>query len=215
MGIRGSILLESGDGKGAERDFREVLRLLTSNNAPSNATALINRAQLGDALVLQGRFVEAHQLQAEAAEQLRLLMGADSYQNTLIATRRAGAYFAQGDWRNAAIHTREAIRIVEKVHGREHYNFFLWNLNLAGALLQLPDGRDEATQIADLLIESWQDNPQIAREVARLMLIRCELYSAAGNVAAARSLAAATLARPELVASVEQRATLARFAADR
>lgn len=214
--IRGSVLFERGDGPGAEADFRRALALRRSENGPQNATFWFLQAQVGDALALQKRFDEAHRLQAEAAEGLRAVVGADAYQNTLISTRRAGTYAMQRDWANSSVHHRESIRIIEATHGREHPNYFAWNLDLAHALSKLPQGGAEAAQIVDALIAAWADDPRVAKDHARLMLLRCELYLAAGDSTAARDLAAATLERPALVASAEQRDALAAFiAADR
>ncbi len=211
--IRGSVHFERGDGKLAEKDFREALRLRASSKDPRTASSWFVQGQIGDALALQGRFDEAHRLQQEAAENMRALLGADAYQNTLIVTRRAGTYAMQGDWKNSAIHTREAIRILEKTYGREHPNHFLWNLDLAWALSRLPEGREEATRVADALIAAWRDDARVARNQARLILLRCQLHLAAGEKDAARTLAVATLARTELAVTDEQRTALEQCAA--
>jgi serine/threonine protein kinase len=211
--IRGSVHFERGDGKLAERDFREALRLRASSKDPRTASSWFVQGQIGDALALQGRFDEAHLLQQEAAENMRALLGADAYQNTLIVTRRAGTYAMQGDWKNSAIQTREALRILDKTYGREHPNHFLWNLDLAWALSRSPEGRDEAARIADALIAAWSDDVRVARSQARLLLLRCELHLAAGAKDAARTLVAATLARSELAVSDEQRTALEQCAA--
>jgi hypothetical protein len=210
--IRGSVYFDLGDGKRAEADYREVLRLRMNTGSPRSFSAWFSQAQVGDALALQGRFEEAHRLQEEAAAQTRILLGADDYQNTLILNRRAGTYAMQGDWRNSAIHKREAIRIVEKTYGRDHINYLFWNLNLADVLSKIPEGRMEAAQIADSLIETSRNNPKLAEHIAPVVLLRCDLYIASGETKAARSLAAAMLAEPGIVASAEQRNALQRLA---
>jgi tetratricopeptide (TPR) repeat protein len=211
--IRGSVHFERGDGELAEQDFREVLRLRDNTSEPRNSRSWFAQAQLGDALALQGRFDEAHRLQQEAAENMRMQIGPDAYQNTLVLTRRAGTYAMQGDWKNSVVHTREAIRVLGKTYDGDHPNHFLWNLDLASALSRLPEGREEAARIADTLIAEWSDDERVARNQPRLLLLRCGLHLAAGEADAARVLADATLARPELALQAEERSALKRCAA--
>ena len=215
LATRGSTWIELGDGKRAEPDLREALRLRRESGGLRTGLAWFSQAQVGQALALQGRFAQAHALQQEAASQLLAIMGPDAYQNALIAVRRGITFELQGDWRNAAIFFREAIRVTEKTHGREHFTFFSWNLSLAQSLSKLSDGRDEATRIVDALIQSWGENSDITQSYAELMLLRCELHAHNGESAAARTLAVRTLARAELIASAEQSAALKRFASKR
>ncbi len=84
-----------------------------------------------------------------------------------------------------------------------------------GTLSKLSDGREQATRFVDALIQSWDENSDIAQSFAELMLLCCQLYSLADQPETARTLAVRTLARAELVASAEQRAALKRFASGR
>ncbi len=215
LASRGKIWIELGDGVRAEPDLRAELRVRRETGGLRTGIAWYSQAQLGWALALQGRFDEAHSLQREAAEQLRSLLGADAYQNALIAVRRAVAFDLQGDWRNAVLQFREAIRIEEKTYGREHFLHFSWSLGMAQTLAKASEGRDEAVTIVEALTQLWGEKPEIAQSYAELMLLRCELHAHNGETAAARALAARTLARPELVASAEQSAALKRFADER
>jgi eukaryotic-like serine/threonine-protein kinase len=207
--IRGSVHYARGDSAAAEADYREALRLRLRDGAAPDVSTWLLQAQIGDTLALQGKFAEAHRLQEESAAEVRRLLGPDAYQNTLIITRRAGTFAMQGDWANAAAQTREAIRIIELTYGRDHPTYFLWKLDLAAALSYLPEGKVEAARLVDTLMKTWVDDPRAARQVARMMLLRCGLHLAAGEQDAARAVATAALARPALEASDERRGELA------
>ena len=215
LASRGKIWIELKDGKRAEPDLREALKLRRETGGLRSGIAWFSQAELAWALALQGRFDEAHALLIEAERELRTLLGPDAYQNALISIRRGTAYGLQHDWRSAVIHFRESIRIEEKFYGPDHYLHFSWSLALAEALAKLSDGRDEATRIVDALIQRWGESPDIARDYAELMLLRCDLHSYAKETIAARVLATATLAKPELIASDEQRSALQHYAATR
>lgn len=212
LAARGKIRIELADGKRAEPDLREALRLRQASGGLKSGIAWFSQAELGWALALQGRFEEAHALLSEAEQKLRDLLGPDAYQNALISLRRGLAFELQRDWRNAVRYFRESIRLQEQTYGQRHYLNFSWNLGLAQALSNLADGQSEATQIADRLINDWRGNPDIAAEYAHLMLLRCKLHAAVGEIEAAKKLATDTLAEPDLSATTEQRAALLRFA---
>jgi eukaryotic-like serine/threonine-protein kinase len=211
LATRGKIWIELADGKRAEPDLREALRLRQETGGLQSGIAWFSQADLGWALALQGRFDEAHALVSEAEQKLSALLGPEAYQNALIAVRRGVVFELQHDWRNAARYFRESIRIEEQVYGREHYLHFSWSLALAKSLSHLSDGRDEAIHITDRLIKDWRGKPETAAEYAQLMLLRCELHTAEGEAQAAKKLATETLAKPDLVATPEQRAALRRF----
>jgi eukaryotic-like serine/threonine-protein kinase len=212
LAARGKIWIELQDGKRAEPDLRAALKLRRETGGLRSGIAWFSQAELGWALALQGRFEEAQTLLSEAERELRVLLGPDAYQNALIAVRRALAYHEQRDWGNAAVYFRESIRIEEKFFGPDHYLHFSWSLALASSLSKLIDGRKEASQILDALILRWGEKNDIVNDYAHLMLLRCDVYAANGERAAARALAVATLARADLIVNTERRAALQRHA---
>jgi eukaryotic-like serine/threonine-protein kinase len=204
LASRGKIWIEAKDGKRAEPDLRTALKLRRETGGLRTGIAWFSQAELGWALALQGRFDEAQALLAEAERELRSLLGPEAYQNALIAVRRGTAYQLQQDWRHAAASFREAIRIEEKFYGPDHYLHFSWSLSLAQVLSRLPDGRAEAMRLLDVLIQRWTGNPDIERDYADLVLLRCDLYADNHDLASARTLAVSALARPGLVATDDQ-----------
>ena len=189
---RGKVYIELKDGKRAEPDLRAALKLRRETGGLRSGIAWFSQAELGWALALQGRFEEAHALQAEAAQELRALLGPDAYQNALISVRRANAYDLQRDWPQAAAHFRDAIAIEEKFYGPDHYLHFSWNLGLAQVLAKTSDGQAEAAGIVDGLIERWRNSPDIVADYAELILLRCDLHARNQDFTAARKLASET-----------------------
>jgi tetratricopeptide (TPR) repeat protein len=212
LAARGSILLELDDGVGAEAAYRHSLALRRKPGEPETGLAWFTQAQVGMALAQQGRFDEAHALQAEAAKKLAALLGPDAYQNALIAVRRAQTFGLQHDYVNAVIQWREGVRLVEKTYGLDHFGHFDWSLELADALSRSAGGRSEAVRIVDGLFARWSDKAAIAARYPALALLRCRLHEAASERDAAQALARATLARSGLVATGEERKALERFA---
>ena len=149
-------------------------------------------------------------MQAEAASELVALIGPDGYQNALIAVRRAHTYELQKDFGGAATQWREAVRLIEKTYGPEHGGSLDWRIRLAQVLAETREGRAEATQVADELLARWPDKAEVEAMLPPLVLLRCRLHP---DRAAAATLARATLARPGLAATDEQRASLQAFAA--
>lgn len=215
LAYRGQMWVEHKEGRRAEADLRGALAIYRTNGGLQSGIAWYAQAQLAWALALQDRFDEAQALLAEAAQHMQALLGPDAYQNALISVRRAIAFELQGDWRNAAKFYRESVAIEERFFGRENFLHFTWSLGLGQALSKLDDGRDDATHIIDALIAQWGETPEAAGEYAQMILLRCELYSAAGETDAARHLAWAALNRPQLVATAEQRVALEQFAVPR
>jgi len=170
------------------------------------------QAQLAESIGAQNRFAEANALLVEAATELRKLLGADAYQNALIATRHYKVLSKQGDWEGAIAAMREAVRLSKKTYGAGHFGQLSWNLEIALTLAKTSSGIPEATRIADELIASWAGNAKRGSEYARLLAFRCELYETAGQPDKAQALAATTLARADLEATDEQRLRLSHFA---
>ncbi|MDZ4814481.1 MAG: tetratricopeptide repeat protein, partial [Pseudomonadota bacterium] len=212
LATRGGTWIVLGDALRAEPDLREALRLRRDSGGLRTGLAWFSQAQLGEALALQGKISEAQTLQSEAARELRTLLGPDAYQNALIAQRWAQTLDLQHDWRGAVTQWREALRVFEKTYGRDHFMYFDWSLSLADSLSHVDDGRAEAAQISDDLIARWSGNPEIVERYSSLILLRCRLHIDTGAIAAANSLAQRALARPDLQASVEERAALEGFA---
>ena len=210
LNTRGSVHLEREDGVRAEADYREALELRRKGGDQRSGIRWFSQAQVGSALAVQGRFDEAHRLQAEAARELRALLGPDAYQNALVAIRQAQTYQRQDDPRGAVPFFREAVRLADRTYGKQHFLVADWSLEMATLLARLDDGRAEATAIADELLAGWSDRPEFAARLATLVLLRCGLY--AKGDAAAQTLARATLARPDLVVTAEERANLQRYA---
>jgi serine/threonine-protein kinase len=213
LAARGKIWIELKEGKRAEPDLRAALKLRRETGGLRTGIAWFSQAELGWALALQGRFDEAHALQSEAERELRALLGADAYQNALISVRRGTAYNLQQDWHHAAAYFRDALAIEQKFYGPEHYLHFSWSLALAQALSRVSDGRDEAVQIVDGLIDRWRSNTDIAADYAELMLLRCDLHAAKQEFAIARTLAAETLQHTALIATPQQASALKQHAA--
>jgi serine/threonine-protein kinase len=205
---RGKIWIGLKDGKRAEPELRAALKLRRETGGLRTGIAWFSQAELGTALALQGRFDQAHALMSEAATELRKLLGPDAYQNALISVRRAGVYELQHDWPKAVDYYRTTLRIESKFYGPGHYPHFAWNLSLAQALSKTGDGQTEAADILDTLIAQWRDKPEIAEDYAQLMLLRCDLYAAKRDFAAARTLATQTLQHPGLIASAQQTTAL-------
>jgi eukaryotic-like serine/threonine-protein kinase len=208
LNTRGSIWIELGDGVHAETDYRKSLDLRRSAGDLRSGLTWFSQAQVGTALAIQGRFAEAHQLQAEAAVKIRGLLGPDAYQNALIAVRQAQAFGLQGSFRESAGYWREAVRLIEKTYGRDHYGYFDWSLELALALEKSAANRAEAASISDDLLARWSGKPQIAGRYAELVLLRCRLHVDAGQRDAARRLSVLALARPDLIVYSAQRRRL-------
>jgi serine/threonine-protein kinase len=208
LATRGGTWAELGDGARAEADLREAVRLRRDSGGLRNGLAWFNQAQLGEALLLQGRLAEADALQAEAARELRALLGPDAYQNALVAQRWAKTIEARGDFARAAAQWRESARLIEKTYGLDHFGHLDMASRLAAALARTPDGRAEAIALADALLARWQDKPDTRDRIAALRVLRCGLVADAADADAARAL----LARTDLVADDDQRAALARCA---
>ena len=211
LNTRGSTWIELENGAAAEADYRKALALRRKAGDQRSGLTWFTQAQVGTAVAMQGRFAEAHRLQAQAADEIRKLLGPDAYQNALIAVRRAQTWDLQKDHAHAAAQWREAVRLIEKTYGRDHFGHFEWSLELARTLARTRGGRMEAAAIADDLLERWDGNPQIAGRYPALVLVRCQLYQAAGEQDAAAALARSALARADLVAEPSMRDTLHRF----
>ncbi|MEP6881895.1 MAG: protein kinase [Dokdonella sp.] len=212
LNTRGSIRIELGDGLQAEADYRRSLDLHRSAGDRRSGVMWFSQAQVGTALALQGHFAEALQLQLESADEVRKLLGPDAYQNALIAVRLAQTYSKKSDFRNAVAQWREALRLIEKTYGRDHFGHFDWSLELARSLESIPDSRSEAAAILDDLITRWHGNPKIAESEASLVLLRCKLHVEAGRVDAAAALARSSLARKDFVANEEEGRQLQEYA---
>lgn len=212
LNTRGSIWIELGDGARAEADYRKALeRRRTAGDLRSGLT-WFSQAQVGTAVAMQGRYAEAHRLLAESAAEIRKLLGPDAYQNAMIAMRQANAYMLQKDFQGAVAFWREAVRLIEKTYGQDHYGHFDWSFQLASALAESATGRKEAAAITDDLLTRWTGKPQIAERYASLVLLRCRLHADAAEAPAARVLARSTLQRSDLVATAAERAELERYA---
>lgn len=212
LGVRGGTYLELDNPAKAEPDLRETVRLRKQTGGLRSGQAWFAQAQLAEAIGAQDRFAEANSLLVEAADELRKLLGADAYQNALIATRQYRVLSKQGDFHGAIAAMREAVRLSRKTYGAAHFGQLSWNLDLASALAKTKDGVAEATRIADELIAGWATNPKRGTEYARLLAFRCELYEMASQPEKARELAAATLAQPGVESTDEQRRRLEQFA---
>jgi hypothetical protein len=211
LAIRGGTWIELGDGVRAEADLREAVRLRRDSGGLRNGLAWFNQAQLGEALMLQGRLDEADALQAEAARELRALLGSDAYQNALVAQRWSKTLDARGDFAGAAAQWREARRLVEKTYGNAHHGYFEMSVALAGSLSNRADGRAEATAIVDALLSQWSGNSEFAVHELDAMLLRCRLHLAAGERSQAVALARAALQRLDAAGDPERRASLQRI----
>jgi eukaryotic-like serine/threonine-protein kinase len=195
---RGDVFLFLADGVRAEPDLRKALRLRAASGDLKSGITWYTQAQVGEALALQHRFAEAIALQNEAAVELKKLLGPDAYQNSLIAARQARTYELADNWLMAVRYWRETFRISALTYDADHLQYFLRSLRLAGALAHVTEGRVEATQMADALLQKWSRNPLLADGMGELMLLRCNLYLLASDVAAAHALAVSTNARTEL-----------------
>lgn len=212
LNTRGSTWIELGDGKRAEADYRASLALRKKAGDQRSGIVWFTEAQVGTALAMQGRYVEALRLQREASVEIRKMLGPDAYQNALIAVRLAQTIAQQKDYASAATQWREAVRLIELTYGRDHFGHFDWSLELAKALAMSPPDRREAAAIADDLLNRWSDNPQIAERYAALILWRCHLHAQAGELQLAAVLAQSALQRSGLVASPDERRELMRYA---
>ncbi|MEO8459467.1 MAG: protein kinase [Dokdonella sp.] len=212
LNTRGSTWIELGDGARAEADYRKSLELRRSAGDLRSGLTWFSQAQVGNAVAMQGRFAEANRLLAEAAIEIRKLLGPDAYQNALIAVRQAQAYAMQKDFRNAARFWRESVRLIEKTYGRDHFGHFDWSLELATALEKSEANSKEAAAIADDLLSRWTGKPQIAERYAALILLRCRLYAESAQAEPARVLAQSTLDRDNLIATADERQSLQHFA---
>lgn len=212
LNTRGSIWIELADGARAEADYRKALELRRTAGDLRSGLTWFSQAQVGTATAMQGRYAEAHRLLAEAATEIRKLLGPDAYQNAMIAMRQANAYMLQGDFADAVPFWREAVRLIEKTYGRDHYGHFDWSFQLASALAETAAGQNEAAAIIDDLLARWTGKPQIAERYASLVLLRCRVHARAGEVQATRALAQSTLKRGDLVASPDERRMLQRYA---
>jgi serine/threonine-protein kinase len=212
ISTRGSIHLELEDGVRAEADYREALALRHKAGDQRSGLQWFTQAQLGNALAFQGKFAEAHRLQAEAAKELRALIGPDAYQNALIALRQSQAYKRQGDLRGSIPFLREALRIADKTYGPDHFMVADWSLELADTLSALDDGRDEAAGIAEQLVAKWPSRPEFSGRLATLELLRCRVQD---DPASAATIARSALAREGFTATDEERPALQRFADSR
>ena len=208
LATRGGTWAELGDGQRAEPDLREAVRLRRETGGLRNGLAWYNQAQLGEALLLQGRLDEADAVQAEAARELRALLGPDAYQNALVAQRWAKTLEARGDFPAAAAQWRESARLIEKTYGLDHFGHLDMASRLAGALARAPDDRAEAVALTDTLLARWQGRPDTHDRIPALRALRCELVGDAQDASAAREL----LAHADLDADEVQRAALGRCA---
>jgi serine/threonine-protein kinase len=195
LATRGGTWIELGDGLRAEADLREAVRLRRESGGLRNGLAWYNQAQLGEALMLQGRLDEADATQAEAARELRALLGPDAYQNALVAQRWAKTLEARGDFDAAAAQWRESLRLVEATYGVDHFGHLDMGSRLAAALARTPGGHDEALALADTLLARWQARPDTGDRIAALRGVRCGLAGSAADAAAARELLAADAPR--------------------
>ena len=214
LNARGRIWLALGDGAHAEADYRRSLDLHRSAGDRRSGLMWFSQAQVGTALALQGRYAEALTLQREAAEEIRKLLGPDAYQNGMIAMRLAETYSAKKDYPNAAAQWREAVRLIEKTYGRDHFGHFDWSLELARSLEANPESRAEAAAILDDLISRWHGNPQIAEREANLTLLRCKLFIDAKKTEDAAALARSSLARKDFVANEDEARRLREYAGE-
>lgn len=212
LGARGGTYIELDDPAKAESDLRETFRLRKASGGLRSGQAWFAQSQLAESIGAQGRFAEANALFAEATEELRKLLGADAYQNALIAVRRAKVLNLQGDRSGAVVAYREAVRLSQKTYGPEHFGQLSWKLELAWTLARTADGVAEATRIADDLVAGWANNPKRGTEYARLLAFRCELYVNAAQRDRARELALAALAQAGFESTNEQRRRLETFA---
>jgi serine/threonine-protein kinase len=191
LATRGGTWVELGDGLRAEADLREAVRLRRESGGLRNGLAWYNQAQLGEALLLQGRLDEANAVQAEAARELRALLGPDAYQNALVAQRWAKTLEARGDFEAAAAQWRESLRLIEATYGVDHFGHLDMGSRLAAALARTPAGLDEALALADILLTRWQVRPDTAGRIAALRILRCTQADEPADVEAARTLLAA------------------------
>ncbi len=209
LATRGGTWVELGEGIRAEADLREAVRLRRDSGGLRSGLAWFNQAQLGEALMLQGRLDEANAVQAEAARELRALLGADAYQNTLVAQRWAPTLEAQGNFGAAAAQWRESARLIEQTYGLDHFGHLDMSSRLAAALAHTPAGRTEGLALTDALLARWRDRPDTRDRIPALRILRCELAGDPADAAAA----AALLARAEPALDAAQRAALSRCAA--
>ena len=212
LNTRGSAWIELGNGSQAESDFRASLALRRKAGDQRSGLLWFTQAQLGSALAMQNRFDEAQKLQAEAAVEVRKLLGPDAYQNALIALRRAQTFELQGAYHDGALQWQEAVRLIEKTYGRDHFGYFDWSLQWAHDLEKTAAGRSQAASIADDLLARWTGNPQIADAYADLVLLRCRLHEYAGNRPAARALAKSALGASGPTITATQRQGLEHYA---
>ena len=154
-------------------------------------------------------------MQAEAAREVRALLGADGNQNALIANLQAQTCAWRGDYRCAVPFRREAVRLALKTSGPDHFGVADWQLELAMSLEHPADAKEEAGKLADDLLRRFSGKPAFAGRYAELVLLRCRLHSASGERAEARALSAAALVRQLLVADADQRQALGAFASAR
>jgi tetratricopeptide (TPR) repeat protein len=146
----GGILLEKNDLKGAEKNFRESLRIAQTSLGSNNPLITPILDGLGDVLREQGRFTEADNFLQQAIDLDSQAYGEESENLARDLVHRGSLLEAEGNYAVAENLLRRALTIEEKIFPPDHPDYATTCGNLGELLLNesgVKTNREEAEKL--------------------------------------------------------------------
>jgi tetratricopeptide (TPR) repeat protein len=143
---RGWLLMSQADYKGAEQDYRQVLRLLASQPNKQRTREARAKAQYGLGVVLgyEGRYAEARASLGAALAQQRKMYGDVNEDTAATLKELADAVDQDGDLKSAIPLMRRAVEVQRKLRGATPHPALAEAINDLASMLEDNNDYDQA-----------------------------------------------------------------------
>jgi len=213
LGSRALQLRSAGDREGAERLYREALRIWREQSGPSDLNVAATLRELGSLQATKGDLQAAELTYRECLRITRARPGPATLTQAETLAQLAGVLSNEGQYDEAATLLREALAIRQEVAPTQRLQYAITASALVNALALAGQDKELAPAM-DTLLAAWRaalppDSPSLATlltQSARIQIDRgnvdtaeallreaLEIYQTPGNVAAAHHVSALDL----------------------
>ena len=175
---RGWLLMSQADYKGAEQDYRQVLRLLATQPDDQRAREARAKAQYGLGVVLgyEGRYAEARASLSAALEQQRKMYGDINEDTAATLKELADAVDQDGDLKSAIPLMQRAVGVQRKLRGATPHPALAEAINDLASMLEDNNQYDQAEPLFNeslaMMRRLYGDkHPYIATALTNLALL--------------------------------------------
>jgi len=175
---RGWLLMSQADYKGAEQDYRQVLRLLATQPDNQRSREARAKAQYGLGVVLgyEGRYAEARASLSEALAQQRKMYGDINEDTAATLKELADAVDQDGDLKNAIPLMQRAVAVQRKLRGATPHPALAEAINDLASMLEDNNQYDQAEPLFNESLAMMRrlygnKHPYIATALTNLALL--------------------------------------------